>query len=281
MAIALWFVPKKSSQLYDVLSNLIISLQPLFDDFPPIFEPHITITSNLFISSNSDINKILNASLIAFNTIDSNNSTINDQISLNNLNNLNNLIQFDKFAVGRNYFNKIHFQIFKNPNLISFARIIRELFTLSLSRNSSRSKSINNHSSHFSISSSSSNKYNNSTFNYGYDLDAIIPPNAKPPSVILNENDLTLKAKKIAEDWSTNQFNPHLSLVYSNIYKLNSSLIRTIKIRIEDSLDIYNLNENNLINYPNLGWNYGTLKIVNCEGNVQDWQVLGSIDFHK
>lgn len=51
----------------------------------------------------------------------------------------------------------------------------------------------------------------------------------------------------------------------------------TIKTRISDYLGIEDVDAGNLHNHG-LGWDSGVFKLVLCEGEVQDWIVLGSVD---
>lgn len=89
------------------------------------------------------------------------------------------------------------------------------------------------------------------------------------------------EAKYSAQDWCNDQFDPHLSLVYTNLNHFDNALIRTIKTRVEDLLDTDPLFFENgeLLDYD-LGWKNGVLKIVRCEGPVEEWQILGKVDIH-
>lgn len=89
------------------------------------------------------------------------------------------------------------------------------------------------------------------------------------------------EAKYAAQDWCNDIFDPHLSLVYTNLTHFDNALIRTIKTRVEDLLntDTLSLEDDELLEY-NVGWTNGALKIVRCEGPVEEWQVLGKVDIH-
>lgn len=89
------------------------------------------------------------------------------------------------------------------------------------------------------------------------------------------------EAKYSAQDWCNEQFDPHLSLVYTDLTHFDNALIRTIKTRVQDLLDTdtLHLDDGELLNYD-LGWTNGVLKIVRCEGPVEEWDVLGKIDIH-
>ncbi|KAH3679923.1 hypothetical protein WICMUC_000666 [Wickerhamomyces mucosus] len=89
--------------------------------------------------------------------------------------------------------------------------------------------------------------------------------------------------KESAELWALEQFDPHCSLVYTNLSHFDSASIKTIKTRVEDLLNLSDISinqEDDLFKDLDIGWNGGMLKIVNCEGNVQDWEVLGAVDIH-
>jgi len=90
-----------------------------------------------------------------------------------------------------------------------------------------------------------------------------------------------LKAKYNAQDWCNEIFDPHLSLVYTDLTHFDNALVRTIKTRVEDLLDTDSIRfeDGELLDYD-LGWKNGVLKIVRCEGPVNEWEVLGSVDLH-
>ncbi|SCU81506.1 LAME_0B07404g1_1 [Lachancea meyersii CBS 8951] len=91
-----------------------------------------------------------------------------------------------------------------------------------------------------------------------------------------------------ASQWLLEEFQPHVSLVYSDMYHVNQALERVIAQRIEDTLDL-SLQENAVAGEQNqkswsfgrrvAGWSLaGTFKVVRCEGPIQQWQVLGSVE---
>ncbi|SCU99393.1 LAFA_0G23794g1_1 [Lachancea sp. 'fantastica'] len=91
-----------------------------------------------------------------------------------------------------------------------------------------------------------------------------------------------------ASSWLLNDFQPHISLVYSDMYHVNQALERVIAQRIEDTLDL-SLQENAVAGERNQktwsfsrlvsGWSLpGTFKVINCDGPIQDWHVLGSVE---
>ncbi|ODQ80538.1 hypothetical protein BABINDRAFT_160809 [Babjeviella inositovora NRRL Y-12698] len=92
-----------------------------------------------------------------------------------------------------------------------------------------------------------------------------------------SELDLVVLAGKEAALWALNEFHPHLSLIYSSTYPVNQALLRTVETRIKDALDIDVLDE---FAKFNIGWNGGILRVMRCEGPVNEWEDLGSIDIH-
>ncbi|GMM33192.1 2',3'-cyclic-nucleotide 3'-phosphodiesterase [Saccharomycopsis crataegensis] len=310
MGIALWLVPKSHSLFYESADSLIISLHTLFDN-APTFEPHITITSGIVINTPSDVAVLLNSALAAINSLNQihqqrreeqqqqrkqmenqsdtslndNNTNISESSSENAIS--DQLILFDKLEFGKKYFQKVKLSVYPNPNLVSFARIIRELFveapglkqrvlqqSSSLAppsndrpkRSKSLSKRVASNSSALSSATSESTEGGSSTTLSGE----------------INPADISSLAMKAAERWSLEEFNPHLSLVYSNVYAIDSALERTIKTRVEDLLSVLIDGDNRLVDdAANLYWpDDGCLKLVRCEGEVKDWEVLGSIDYH-
>lgn len=195
----------------------------LFDE-AIIFEPHITVTSDIEINTNQDVNRVLNSALAAMNSIKDINGKKRELHQ-----NTEPLIQFKKLEFGKRMFEKVYMSIDNRPNLLSFARIIRELFV-------------------------EFPKYKDQ-------------PN--PQQLAMSQ----------ADSWSVNDFKPHLSLVYSNLYNINSALARTIKARIEDLLSVNIDEDNNLLDtlvFPGLG----TLRLVKCEGPVKSWEILGELDYN-
>ena len=97
------------------------SLNTLFPGLPPKFEPHITITTNISLDladqskTKDDVDRILSASAVAMNSLPKNHESL---VKLGNVNSQ------------RKFFKKLYFEVEKDPNLVSFARIIRELFVI-------------------------------------------------------------------------------------------------------------------------------------------------------
>lgn len=90
------------------------------------------------------------------------------------------------------------------------------------------------------------------------------------------------QAKYTAQDWEKDEFNPHLSLIYTNMTHIDNALQKTIITRVEDYFNTNSLqiNTENELDKYSLGWNGGVLKIVNCEGPVNEWEILGTADIH-
>ncbi|RKP28639.1 hypothetical protein METBISCDRAFT_20363, partial [Metschnikowia bicuspidata] len=81
--------------------------------------------------------------------------------------------------------------------------------------------------------------------------------------------------------WSVEEFEPHLSLVYSKLHPIDNALWRTIRERVLDfvsiddcDLDYWNVEGNGF------SWERGVLKLMLCEGDVSEWVMLGSVDLH-
>lgn len=186
------------------MTSLISSLSPLFPASPH-FEPHITITSNLSINSQTDVTTVLKGCVAALKEFEI--DVYLDSVVINDKN---------------SFFKKLFIGCKKTKNLVSFSEIIREMF--------------------------------------------VELPRVKDEEMAIDK----------AHDWSINEFDPHISLIYTDLTHFDNALIRTISTRISDYLncDSYDLEE------LRLGWNGGILKIVRCEGLVEDWQVLGSVDIH-
>ncbi|CCC70455.1 hypothetical protein NCAS_0E03850 [Naumovozyma castellii] len=116
MSVALWFCPAPGTPAYETLTLLIQSLQTLFPD-SPVFEPHVTVVTNLSAPNTDEVNKILMSCVAAMNSIKS--SLIDDGTPL---------ITFQKCSIGRTFFKKIILECQLNSYLISIAQIMREMF---------------------------------------------------------------------------------------------------------------------------------------------------------
>jgi 2',3'-cyclic-nucleotide 3'-phosphodiesterase len=92
-----------------------------------------------------------------------------------------------------------------------------------------------------------------------------------------------LQAKYKAQEWASDVLDPHISLIYTDLPHFDNALIRTMSTRVSDYLncdDSFNVNVSDTLVDLGLGWSGGVLKIVRCEGPVEEWEVLGSADIH-
>lgn len=214
MAIALWYCPPQGSSAQENLQLLITSLQSLFPN-SPVFEPHVTITSDLVCNSADDVNKILTSCVAAVKSIPASQS----------------LVKFNNSTVGKSYFRKVVLECEPNTYLYSIAQIMRELYV---------------------------------------------------------EIDESSKSQRAAT-WARDEFKPHLSLLYSEVYPISQAFIRVIQQRIEDALNVQMVREeqNGTTSPHQLQWNFAnnpdtvnwsrpcTFKVVRCEGPISHWRVLG------
>lgn len=230
------------------------SLSTLFPGQPPKFEPHITISSNISInleSPHDDVDRVLSAGVAAFESLPKNHA---------------NMVTLGRVNSQRKFFKKLYFQASKNPNLVSFSRIIRELFVILPSKIELENQKQNPHlytkDSHGTLKRKSSKK------------DKVTEPIKQ-----LDLEPLSRQAAEEASEWSLKEFDPHLSLVYSDIYPIDNALWRSIKTRIQDHLNIDDCDSEDL-EFNGLSWDGGVLKLVLTEGDVNDWVVLGSVEVH-
>ena len=90
---------------------------------------------------------------------------------------------------------------------------------------------------------------------------------------------------------STNStgFKPHVSLLYSDISPISKAFVRMIEERVEDALDVGLVPVSSSSGDTQIQWSFdreptlrwgvpGTFKVVRCEGPVDEWEVLGSVD---
>ncbi|EGV62339.1 2, 3 cyclic phosphodiesterase [Yamadazyma tenuis ATCC 10573] len=236
------------------------SLNTLFPNSPPRFDPHITITSNLVIdraAPHDDVDRILSASAVAFDSFAKDHSHI---------------VTLGRVDSQRKFFKKLYFQAKKDPNLLSLTRIIRELFVILPSKIEKENQKENPHlytnDSHGNLVKRKPSK-----------KDKTRNPAEQHPLKELDISRLREEAAIEAAEWTLNEFDPHLSLVYSDIYPIDSALWRTIKTRIQDYLNINECDAEDLED-NGLSWDGGVLKLVLTEGDVNDWIVLGSVEVH-
>lgn len=261
IGVALWLCPRTNTQLYDKLTTLMSSLNTLFPGQPPKFEPHITITSNIVIdlddqsNTRETVDRILSASATALNSLPNNHKQ---------------LVSLGKIKSQRKFFKKLYFQVEKDPNLVSLARIIRELFVIVPTdieeENIRQNPHLYTKNDEGKTIKRKPSKHKGGT--------------SSPPAVV-KEFDTTLiqqMATEKAAEWTQTEFDPHLSLVYSDMHPIDNALWMTIKTRIQDYLNVSS--EELETEGVNLGWDGGVLKLVLCEGNVNEWITLGSVDLH-
>lgn len=115
MTIALWYCPLQGTPAYETLELIIISLQSLFPN-SPVFEPHITITSDLVCSTGDDVNKILTSCVAAIRSV------------RNQQRQAPTLISFKACSVGKHYFRKVVLECNENRYLYSIAQVMREVY---------------------------------------------------------------------------------------------------------------------------------------------------------
>lgn len=238
------------------------SLSTVFPDQPPKFEPHVTITTNIVFdleNAKDDVDRILSACSIAINSLP--NENVHDWIRLGNINSK------------RMYFKKLYFLVLRDATLISFSRIVREQFVCLPRRIQEAEQVANPHLFHKDSNgelvrkkSTKSRSRQSST--------------AEQPAV-LDMNKIFDELAQEAARWSTEEFDPHLSLVYSKLHPIDSALWRTIRTRVLDYLSIEDCDlEHWNVRGNGYSWEGGTLKLMLCEGDVSEWMVLGSVDLH-
>jgi 2',3'-cyclic-nucleotide 3'-phosphodiesterase len=213
---ALWLMPKKHSPLYDALHNITDGLKPLFDD-GHTFEPHVTITTNISVSNQAQVDEILNRALAASRAV----PAIN--------------VVFTGLSYGSQFFKKVYFTVEPNAELVSLARICREEFVTTPKAVSSEK--------HY----------------------AALPPQ--------DRQNIADRALREAAEWVRTEYDPHLSLVYSDSYPVDEASQRTIDTRLSDVFG-------NEYATKGLGWTNGRLQLVRCEGPVEEWEVLGYRDIN-
>lgn len=236
------------------------SLNTVFPGQPPLFEPHITITSNLAVdlkNPKDDVDRILSACCIALDSLPRSKSH-------------GHWIRLGRVNSKRKYFKKLYFQVLRDPTLVSFARIVRELFVILPDKTEQEHKTKNPHL--FRKDSS------------GNLLRRRILQTLKKDEPVEKAIDLSRIQTELALEaavWSDQEYDPHVSLVYSELHPIDNALWHTIRSRVLDYLSIDNCDLEEL-NYEGngLSWDAGVLKLVLCEGDVNDWVVLGSVDLH-
>lgn len=130
MTVALWLEPRRGTPLYDTLSLLIQSLQLLFPD-APVFEPHITITNELHVDSVHEAMQVLQGAQVAVDVLrKQRDEAVAEQRTASPDDDFKrpHFVSFKEFGVGKRYFDKVHLVVAKTPQLVLFARIIREMY---------------------------------------------------------------------------------------------------------------------------------------------------------
>lgn len=142
-------------------------------------------------------------------------------------------VECSKLGYGSSFTHKIFFQVKKQPELMSLAQISREEF-VALPRRTSQEK------------------------NY----------NALSEEETKNVENL---AAEEAQNWVKNEYDPHVSLVYSNIYPVDEASKQMVEQRLTDIFG-------DDFEHRGLGWTNGRLQLMLCEGPVDEWKVLGYRD---
>lgn len=205
--------PYEHAPEHETFKTLIASLQTLFPN-APTFEPHVTICSGLACENMQDVHKILEMAHHAMSAVK---GKVGGDVSL---------VEFDKFIIGKKYFEKCRLECKPNSMIYSLAKLVRSMFVGEL----------------------------------GIDT------------------------------WLFEEFHPHLSLAYSDVYPMDQAMIRLIRQRVEDLFDVgmdeisshtrdqdtYKLQQ------TIKGWNFPlTFKVVKCEGPVEQWEVLSEVTIHS
>lgn len=265
LGVALWVCPKKNLALYDKLETLMSSLNTVFPGLPPRFPPHVTITSNLAVDLDNpkdDVDRILSLCSIALSKLPGGSSGGNYG-NTGSSGGDQGWIRLGSVASNRGYFQKLFFRILPDATLMSFARIVRELFVILPEKTEREHQLKNPHLFH-------------------KDHEGRLVRRRKKTSEPIGEIDLPRIRNEAALDaanWCASDYKPHLSLVYSDLYPIDTALWHTVRSRVLDYLSIDTCDSPNWDDVGNgLSWLGGLLQLVLCEGDVSDWVVLGSVD---
>lgn len=236
------------------------SLSTAFPGQSPKFEPHVTISTNIAVDHDNlrdDVDRILTSCCIALNALPKHSEG-------------HNWIKLGRVNSQRKYFKKLYFQVLKNPELLSFARIVRELFVILPQRTEQEHQIRNPHLFHQDQEGRLVRRKKSSK------------SHATEPKQV--EIDLPRIQKELATEaasWSVSEYDPHLSLVYNDLHPIDNALWHTIRDRVLDFLSIDNCDlEDWNFEGNGLSWDGGVLKLVLCEGDVNDWLTLGSVELH-
>lgn len=299
MGIALWLQPSENSTISHTLQTAITELRLILNDPQlPIFEPHITITSGIILPTDSQhaadivVNEILDKTLEHIKKI-ATTTTITGlgdhlqrqrplKISFGNNKDISHgdhNITPVSIQYGTKYFQACYLEAQKRHDLISLATFCRQEFVY---QSSSDTKSMDT-----SITNNGSKNTNNkgdvsnssSTVSTSDDDDG-------------DQGTATVKSQQLAEAWAQTQFNPHLSLIYTDTLPIDPAQKRRLESRFNELLDL-NRNSKSIQesdstttttvdllpeNYNGVDWDYGRISLVRCEGPVHEWVVLGYRD---
>lgn len=240
------------------------SISTLFPEQPPKFEPHVTITTEIVLdmeNAKDNVNLILSACSIAMNSLP--NESKHDE-----------WIRFGKVKSQRAFFKKLYFLVLRDSTLISFSRIVREQFVCLPRRTELAEQAAN-------PQCFQKNSHGKLVRKKSVQSRPRLSSSPEKPKVAIDMNKIRQELAHEAAQWTTEEFEPHLSLVYSNLHPIDNALWRTIRTRVSDylsiddcDLDHWNLEGNGI------SWAGGTLKLMLCEGDVSEWIELGSVDLH-
>lgn len=240
------------------------SLGTVFPGPPPKFEPHVTITTNVNVDMENpkdDVDRILSACCIALNSLPRHSED-------------EHWIKLGKVNSQRHFFKKLYFEVLRDPKLISFARIVRELFVILPQKIEEEDRRKNPHLFHTDRTGKLVRRRKSTK-------KSLLLPKAEPIPVALDIPRLQQELAVLAAEWTLEEFDPHLSLVYSDLQPIDNALWHTIRSRVLDYLSLDNCDLNTWsIDGNGFSWEGGVLKLVLCEGDVNDWVVLGSVDLH-
>lgn len=236
------------------------SLRTVFPGQAPKFEPHVTITTNILVdmdNAKDDVNRILSSCCIALQALPRE-SVDHDWVRLG------------RVASKRKFFKKLYFQVLRDPTLVSFARIVRELFVILPEMTEAEQRRVN---PQLYLTDSEGNMKKKTHRRKSLVSEGKVTP--------LDTLRIQQELVNAAAEWSMAEFDPHLSLVYSDLHPIDTALWHTIRSRVLDYLSVEDCDLAALDVHGNgFSWEGGVLKLVLCEGDVKDWVVLGSVDLH-
>lgn len=239
------------------------SLATVFPDQPPKFEPHITISTNIAVdmdNAKDEVNRILSACSIALHSLPVE-SVHHDWIKLG------------KVTSQRLYFKKLYFLVLADSTLLLFSRIVREQFVclpnrIALAEQVASPELFHKNSNGVVVRKKSKGRLRKSS-------------NAEAPPANIDLQKIRSELAQEAAQWAAQEFEPHLSLVYSKLHPIDNALWRTIRTRVSDYLSIEDCDLDHWnIEGNGYSWEGGVLKLMLCEGDVSQWLVLGSVDLH-